>query len=171
MYCDGDWPEPGDLRITGAAQTGETELSLSLTGFLRHCVCMCMSLCVCALFYFNFELFILEKYRAGWMNYKIEHSVYCWCSVVYAKLSAHLYGHTHTHLCIHTNVHRHTCTHSCMFKHTCTFTHTFIYIQLCVEGYVSDQDTYGYLIVYSVLTCQVCLSSITCGLNLYCEEQ
>lgn len=122
---------------------------------------VCVYHCVCALFcFFNFQLFREVQCRLDdlWM---LNISPYCWCSVVYAKLSAHLYEHTHTHLRAHTNVHRHTCTHSCMFKHTCIFTHTFMCAQPCVEGCVSEQDTYGSLVVYSILTCQVCWSSVT----------
>lgn len=65
----------------------------------------------------------------------------------------------------------HTCAHTYACLNTCTFSHIFICTPLCVEGYVNDRDTYGYQIVYSVLTCQVCLSSITCGQSLCCEQQ
>lgn len=65
----------------------------------------------------------------------------------------------------------HTCAHMHARLNTRTFTHTFICAQLCIEEYVNDQDTYGYQIVYSVLTCQVCLSSTTCVQSLCCEQQ
>lgn len=86
-------------------------------------------------------------------------SLYFGLSVVYAKVNAYLYGFTHVHIRMY----------ACL--NTCTFSHIFICVPLCIEGYVNDQDTYGYQIVYSVLTCQICLSSITCGQSLCCEQQ
>ena len=73
--------------------------------------------------------------------------------VVNAKVSAHLYEH------IHTNISKYTCMHA----------HS--YVLKCSEEYINDQDTCGYQIIYSVLTCQVCILSITCRHNLYHEKQ